>query len=70
MNPLYSTNEPQVATDLAQPAWVDEMRSHYQETGQVRPEDAQRLLGDPRRGVYMTAASEMECNEHCILGSR
>jgi hypothetical protein len=28
--------------------WVEDMRTHFQETGSYRAEDIQRLAGDPR----------------------
>jgi hypothetical protein len=34
-----------------QPEWVRKMIEHYWQTGTYRPEDLQRLLGDPNKGV-------------------
>jgi hypothetical protein len=33
------------------PDWLQQMHQHYMKTGSVRPEDLQRLLGDPLRRV-------------------
>ena len=31
--------------------WVREMHEHFRETGNFRPSDVQRVLGDPRDSV-------------------
>jgi len=33
------------------PAWVRQMIEHYRRTGTYRPEDLERLLGDPNKRV-------------------
>jgi hypothetical protein len=33
------------------PQWVSDMHAHFAKTGQYRPEDIQRVLGDPRSQV-------------------
>ena len=35
------------------PQWVIEMREYFQRTGVYRPEDLQRVLGDPRDSVQV-----------------
>lgn len=37
-------------TTIAAP-WVDEMRAHFEQTGEYRADDLRRLLGDPAKGV-------------------
>jgi len=38
-------------TELPPADWVRAMVDHFQRTGSYRPEDLQRLLGDPNRAV-------------------
>ena len=38
---------------LPEAAWIQEMREHYADTGTLRPEDVNRILGDPCQGVDM-----------------
>ena len=59
--------EPEMTVDSTERSWMERMREHYQETGEVSDEDAARLLGDPRRGVYMRQPSETRCNEHSLF---
>jgi hypothetical protein len=42
------------------PKWVAEMIEHHRRTGAYRPEDIERLLGDPNRRVEVR--SEMSIN--------
>lgn len=37
------------------PKWLEEMIDHYRRTGTFRPEDLQRLFGDPSKGVTVGA---------------
>jgi hypothetical protein len=37
------------------PEWVREMIDHYRRTGSYRPEDLERLLGDPNKRVEVRA---------------
>lgn len=39
--------------------WVRKMIDHYRKTGQVRPEDLRRLLGDPTKGVEVGPNSSL-----------
>ena len=36
---------------LPEAEWIREMRRHFAETGNYRPEDLIRLLGEPGKGV-------------------
>jgi hypothetical protein len=56
--------EPETTIEIIDRSWMERMRQHYQETGEVSDEDAARLLGDPRRGVYMRQTSEGQSSEH------
>lgn len=38
-----------------EPEWLRKMREHYAKTGTYRAEDLRRVLGDPTRGVEMSA---------------
>lgn len=38
-----------------EPQWVEEMHQHFSETGSFRAADLQRVLGDPRDTVTMSA---------------
>ncbi len=38
---------------LPEADWVREMREYLADTGTLRPEDIQRILGDPSQGVDM-----------------
>lgn len=40
--------------------WVALMRHHFHCTGAYRAEDLQRLLGDQRKSVGMTASSDVQ----------
>jgi len=47
---------PSLAEEMAkQPPsdWVLAMHEHFERTGSYRPEDLNRLLGDPNKGVSM-----------------
>ena len=52
--PKKRTTRPEMATPVVQaPAeaeWVTKMHDHFQKTGSYRPQDLQRVLGDPRQG--------------------
>jgi len=39
--------------------WVKDMHEYRARTGVFRPEDIQRLLGDPRKGVGIPVESEL-----------
>lgn len=42
------------------PDWLLRMRADYQRTGGYRPQDLQRLLGDPRAGVSQGEPPELK----------
>jgi hypothetical protein len=42
------------------PKWVQDMVDHYHRTGEYRPEDIRRLLGDPSQGVRLTPDATLE----------
>jgi hypothetical protein len=42
------------------PNWLVEMIEHYQRTGAFRPEDLRRLLGDPSKGVIVSAETTID----------
>lgn len=46
------------------PEWVREMKEYYMRTGEFRPEDLKRLLGDPAKGVEMPVAGSIS-NHFC-----
>lgn len=39
-----------------EPGWVNEMHAHFHKTGYYRPQDLERVLGDPRRGMEVKVA--------------
>lgn len=39
--------------------WVRSMIDHFQRTGEYRPEDLRRLLGDPNRAVEVGPKSSL-----------
>jgi len=43
-----------------QAPWVTHMVQHFQATGYYRAEDLERLLGDPRESVEVTASPDMQ----------
>ncbi len=45
--------------DDSEATWVADMREHFQQTGEVRAEDVDRLLGDLSRVVYMRDREEI-----------
>jgi hypothetical protein len=61
---MTSTNlktPPPAETEPSKPEsdWVKRMHAHFKATGQYRPEDLQRVLGDPRRAVSVEATEEI-----------
>ena len=46
---------PEELANAQEASWVREMREHYNKTGSYRAEDLHRLLGDPARGVELSA---------------
>ena len=54
---MVSQQEPEHPTlaellqSLPAPGWIEELRRQAQEEGRYNPEDMQRLLGDPNKGV-------------------
>jgi len=50
-------NDKEIPEELAnaqEADWIREMRQHFNETGEYRAEDLNRLLGDPTRGVELS----------------
>ena len=43
----------QQAPESPVPLWVREMHEYFRRTGFYRPEDLQRVLGDPRESVQV-----------------
>ena len=41
------------------PQWVKDMHEYYRDNGFYRAEDIQRVLGDPRECVSVTATSDL-----------
>lgn len=51
----------------SEPRWVTEMHEHFQRTGFYRPQDIQRVLGDPRESVEIrldTPLAQYTMGEH------
>lgn len=48
------TTSPELRAPAVQPPveaeWVTKMHDHFQKTGSYRPQDLERVLGDPRHG--------------------
>jgi hypothetical protein len=42
-----------------EPAWIREMKKHFLRKGYFRAEDLRRLLGDPCKGVEMSAGESV-----------
>jgi len=47
--------------------WVLAMIEHHRRTGTYRPRDLRRLLGDPTKGVEMSARSSLAA---CLASKR
>lgn len=43
----------EIASTMPPLKWVVEMHEHYAKTGVYRPEDLERVFGDPTKGVSM-----------------
>ena len=41
--------------NMKEAPWVRKMKEHFNKTGRYRAEDLYRLLGDPTRGVELSA---------------
>jgi hypothetical protein len=52
-----STNEQGLRPQDERAGWLREMQSHFSRTGFYRPEDLNRVLGDPRQGVSMPVSN-------------
>ena len=51
---MTSREIPKELASAPQADWVREMQEHFNETGRYRPEDLDRLLGDPTHGVVLS----------------
>lgn len=47
--------------------WIRDMLEYYQETGQVRVEDADRLLGDPTGQTTMPRRDEISAGDNALF---
>lgn len=47
-------------------SWVQEMHAHRERTGEYRARDVQRVLGDPRTAVIVTATGSFVASSHAI----
>ncbi len=62
---LSSTDPPSLSDflrDTSEPKWVREMIDAYRRTGQFRPADLRRLLGDPTKHIEIGAKASLAKN--------